>query len=325
MPDFLTVTKRHEKPTKAKRFRFQAKTVGLTFSCPVNAEQNPLDALWSAKTFLEQVRKWKAIEKYIICQEAHESGKFHYHLYLKFAEKLETESSTFFNLSDVHPNIINKPGSGWITYCTKDGNYITNFYEPCPWVQARDAGTVAEAVATLWKKRPREMMLHGKNIIENLTNAKKPKVMARIFNGPFMDIQWTNYSHTLILEGEPGVGKTQWARWWGAHHGGYFYCKGSLECLRHYNNEAVVIYDDIDIEKYDKLKWDDIFDVENGGTIAGMRYKDITVPPGPKIWLQNPGMPRIPDPYKRIYGRRVTELFWDTILSSAMMSREGIH
>lgn len=304
-----------ETPTvskKAKKFRFQAKAIGLTYSCPTDAESNPIDAIWNAKSFLDVIREaWGLVEKYIICREDHESGKRHYHLYVKFATKLETENSRFFDLLGVHPNIVTKPGKGWESYCAKTGsdNYITNYFEPCPWVQARDADTVAEGVQILWKKRPREMCLHAKTITESLMGtSKRMRITARIYHGPYRNIQWMNYSHTLMLTGPPGVGKTQWAKWWASHAGGYFYCKGSLECLRHYNGEAVIIYDDIKVANYAALEWDDVFDVENGGTITA-RYKDITIPPGPKIWLQNEGI-TVPDPYYRIYGRRAQSLEW---------------
>lgn len=300
-----------QKGKKKKLFRFQAKAIGLTYACPTSEDVNPLDATWDAKEIIDRLRQFGTIEKYILCREKHESGKHHYHAYIKFAEKLETENVKFFDINGVHPNIIRKPGTGWITYCAKDDDYITNFYEPCPWVQARDAATAAEGVAILWNKRPREMALHAKNIIENLSASKRQKLSATIYNGPWLDICWKHQHMTLILRGLPGVGKTQWARWWGASHGGYFYCKGSLECLRHYNNEAVIIYDDIKVDNYAKLEWDDVFDVENGGNISS-RYKDISIPPGPKIWLQNHGI-SVPDPYHRIYGRRAYTLDWDIV------------
>jgi hypothetical protein len=143
------------------------------------------------------------------------------------------------------------------------------------------------------------MMLHGKQIRENLDGAKKMRFTRTIYAGPYRHVEW-NKSMTLILCGEPGVGKTQWACWFAAHHGGYFYCKGSLESMRHYRGERWVIYDDIKVD--DKREYDDVFDVENGGMFMS-RYKDIQIPAGPKIWLQNPGV-QIPDKFQRIYGRR---------------------
>ena len=149
------------------------------------------------------------------------------------------------------------------------------------------------------------MMLHGKQIIENLDGAKRQKITRTIYNGPYRDVDW-DQSKTLIVDGAPGLGKTQWACWFAAHDGGYFYCKGSLECLRHYRGEPWIIYDDIKVDK-DK-EYDDVFDVENGGMFKS-RYKDLIIPPGKKLWLQNPGV-TIPDSFRRIYGRRAIVFDW---------------
>ena len=94
--------------------------------------------------------------------------------------------------------------------------------------------------------------------------------------------------------------KTQWMQWLALHnYGSYFYCKGSMEAMRHYNGEPCIIYDDIKVEKYPKTEWDDVFDCENGGIFAA-RYKDIMIPAGPKIWLQHPSV-EVPDIQARIF------------------------
>lgn len=285
-------------------FRFASKKLGLTYSCPTDRPQ-PIE---SKEQILDIANKWFKSKpfKYNIGKEYHENGEVHYHAFFEWQERVETENVKKFDIDGVHPNVINKPGSGWINYCGKHGDYITNFWEPCPWVMARDADTLEEAKAILWAKRPRDMMLAGDKIEKNLINIKKAKIMPTLYYGPYRNITWA-WNMTLILEGPPGVGKTQWAKWWGAHNGGYFYCKKSLEALKYWKGEPVIIYDDIAWNNGDYL--DDLFDVETGGNFKS-RYKDTYVPPGPKIWLQNPGIV-IPDPIGRIYGRRSEVQYWE--------------
>lgn len=116
--------------------------------------------------------------------------------------------------------------------------------------------------------------------------AKKRKVMnPRLYYGPYMfNPKWDAESKTLVVVGEPGVGKTQWARWYCASEG-YFYCKNRLDCMRHYNGEAWIIFDDIHVEDYINVDLQGVFDVESGGSIAA-RYAPIDFPENVKrIWL----------------------------------------
>lgn len=283
------------------KFRFKGLKIGLTYSCPVGLEENPLKELWDSKSLKDNVDKWGNLTEWLFGEENHESGKKHYHLYLKFGQAIDTKNVKFFDLLGVHPNIIRAPGKGWIAYCAKEKEYVTNFYETDPYAQIWDMD-VDEAIALLKKKRPRDVALNGKSIRENLERNKKRKISRTIYDGPWPLIKWNHISKAIRLIGKPGVGKTQWMHWLAMHnYGSYFYCKGSMEAMRHYNGEACVIYDDIKVDKYPNTEWDDVFDCENGGVFAA-RYKDIVIPPGPKIWLQNESV-EVPDMQARIFFR----------------------
>jgi len=293
---------------KGKSFRFKAKKMGLTYSCPVDVDINPLDSIWNDKTMVATMEKMfpdNTILKYVIGKEAHQSGKMHYHMFLELANPHETENARYWDILGVHPNLCKGTiGKGWQEYCAKHDDYITNYFEKCPYAKARDLcenGKADEAFRHLWAKRPRDMALHGECIEKNLKLKKKKGWNPVLYEGPYWPIDWDEKRHTLILNGDPGVGKTQWARWWGAQKGGYFYCKGSIESMKHYAGQNAIIFDDIDVTKCKDLT--DVFDVENGGVYQS-RYHDAEIPAGvPRVWLCNPGVV-IPDPYNRIIGRR---------------------
>lgn len=314
----------------ARSFRFKAIKIGLTYSCPIKCEpilrgpdgkrahhpacacENPLDTIWDNKEWLETIQQWHPISEWIVGQELHENGKKHYHLYVKFQDELDTRNVRFFDLLDLHPNIKRKPGRAWIVYCAKDKVYVTNFYEDDPWFTVFTMEDPEEAMALLVKKRPRDVAISGKAIRENLYANKKKKGISRIlYSGPYRRMMdtWQHQTKTLVMISKPGWGKTQMACYWAEHmFGSYFYCKGSLEALRHYRSESCIIYDDIKVAKYVDIEWDDVFDVENGGFVSA-RYKDIVIPPCPKIWLQNPGVV-VPDDYGRIFDQDRRAQVW---------------
>lgn len=108
--------------SNAKGFRLQAKAVFLTYSCPVELDQNPItskEALFAALDSLENV------DKLMVGQELHENGKLHFHVYIGFTKRLTTRNAKFFDIMDVHPNIALVRKTAWrvVKYVCKDGNF----------------------------------------------------------------------------------------------------------------------------------------------------------------------------------------------------------
>lgn len=195
-------------------FRFAAKTVGLTYSCPTDSEINPLTAYYESEEsedFIVEISKWGDLQEYVIGQEAHKDGGLHYHVFCKFNEKIDTIDARFFDLKHVHPNIIRKPGKGWIAYCAKHKEYVSNFYEEEPFAMAAAMEDPDAALKHLWVKRPRDMCLHGESIEKNLKRKlfKMDPLKAKdTFKRPFEE----DFSKLIIMKGKAGIGKTQFAR-----------------------------------------------------------------------------------------------------------------
>lgn len=296
---------------ESRGFRFAAKKVGLTWSCPITCGgtahtpgcecENPLKQLWDSKSFIEAFNDWGAVVEWVVGKEHHADGKLHFHAYVKFNERLDTLNARFFDLLGVHPNIINNPGRGWIAYCVKDKEYATNFYQRDPFAAAFEMSPET-GLNHLRTTRPRDVALHGQNISLNLRANRRRRVgcFRVIYYGPYVALPETWMKNkTLVMVSKPGWGKTQMACYWALHlFDSYFYCKGSMECLRHYAGQSCIIYDDIKVDNY-RNEWDDVFDVESGGMFAA-RYKDIEIPAVPKMWLMNPGVV-VPDPFGRIF------------------------
>lgn len=136
-------------------WRFNACKVGLTYSCPTDAEDNPI----SDVDYIISAMEIKfGPGQYIVCKELHESGKTHYHAYFKFDAKIDSTDVKCFDLCGVHPNVVKAPKRGWVLYCAKHGEFKTNFYEADVWVSANEAVTWQEASDLLWTKQPKFML-----------------------------------------------------------------------------------------------------------------------------------------------------------------------
>lgn len=192
---------------KSKKFRINRKKVGLTYSCPTDEEDNPIKSKEDLLNFLEEKGGHC---QYVVSKELHESGKKHYHAYVHYDNKLDTKDARFFDFMGVHPNVIN-PGAGWISYCKKDKEFITNI-ELNPFTVALAEDTVEAAIEYLWKKRPQCMALNADRIEKNM--AKKMRSLPPKPSNYYGPWQWPMLENinSVVLIGRSNIGKTQFAK-----------------------------------------------------------------------------------------------------------------
>lgn len=292
-----------------KVFRFNACKVGLTYSAPVDLPENPISG---PARVVEVLTERFGPNMHTVGTELHENGKRHYHADFKFDAKLDSEDPRLFDIDGVHPNIL-KPGAGWIRYCGKHGDVLTN-RETNVFAQALAAGSVREGMDIIALQDPGAYLRFGESIERNLRRRLAPAREAVLYYGPYIsplvDTDWNPHSHSLLLWGAPGLGKTQFARYYMSHlFGEYDYVKGHHEQLRKLQFDKPFIFDEVNLTKpnCDPDMSREITDVENGGSVQ-CRNSNVDIPPGvPRIFLSNFAFP-FRNPMDSVYGRRVVSV-----------------
>lgn len=256
------------------KFRINRKKVGLTYSCPTDAEENPIP---SCEKLLEFMENKGGLGQYIVAKEKHESGKKHFHVYFYYDNKIDTIDPAFFDAFGVHPNIIN-PGVGWQGYCKKDKDFITNM-EVNPFTAALDQGSVEKAMDFLWKKRPQCMALNGDRIEKNIAKRMRTAPAARPpFTGPW---KWPMLEdiNSVVLLGPSNIGKTQFAK---AHFDNALFVN-HMDRLKDFDETVHdgIIFDDMDFLHMPRTTqihltdWDEDRDIH-------VRYGVARIPAGTK-------------------------------------------
>lgn len=108
--------------------RIQASRLALTWSCPTDLDQHPFDKvdLDTLKDMIKAIEVGSPkIEEFLLAKELHESGKSHYHGYLRYTSRLNVRDMRTWDIERVHPNIKTvSDWRGWVKYCMKDGTFI---------------------------------------------------------------------------------------------------------------------------------------------------------------------------------------------------------
>lgn len=286
-------------------FRVNRKAFGLTYSAPTTADAQPITSWDEILAYMDTLGTGY---DYIIGEELHENGKTHWHVYVKFGHVIDSINPRLFDILGVHPNICDgSPGKGWQAYCAKHRVFKSNFYEVSVHATAMALSTPQEAIDLLWQKDTSRMVYASHLAEANILKRFAPVVERVHYYGPFPErfyppADFDFKSHSLLLTGPPGVGKTQFA---GYLLGDHSYVKGTLHGLRPVACVGrPLLFDEIDMLGDDPKYSKEVTDVENGGTV-GARYSDIVIPPGiPRVFCHNLVRP-FHDPANAVYGRRV--------------------
>ena len=301
---------------EAGEFRINRHKVGLTWSCPVDIEVNPIVQDFPdnpCEAIRDHFTEKYGVNDHTISQEDHQSGKKHFHAWFNFHTKLDTMDPRCFDFCTVHPNILN-PGKGWEAYVAKGKDFISNHFEKNAYHEAIESGSADTAIDILWTKAPRDMAMQGHNIERNLRRRlQAPCAFApNVYEGPYPHLKqldaWDPSKFSLLLWGPPGVHKTQFAKYLMAHKfGDYEYFKGHYEGVKKLSLQKAFIHDEAYYNDIDANISKEITDVENGGEIK-CRHSNVTIQPGiPRVFISNYEYP-FRNPQEAVYGRRLVSV-----------------
>lgn len=158
----------------------------------------------------------KGVSDLIVAEEKHEDGNTHYHAYVGYSKKTDIKNPRFFDFNSCHPNVqVCKTVAAWKNYVRKDGNFMENetaksIFAEChsmdlqSWIEHCVKEKIQYAYCDqIWKMchQPREN-----------TITERPEQVYQ--NQALKDFSYENWNtKSLIIYGESGVGKTNWAKW----------------------------------------------------------------------------------------------------------------
>lgn len=258
------------------------------------------------------------IKEYCIAQEEHKDEGKHLHAYLRLTKQLSITNQRFFDLTieannedynenenenepeeDVtyHPNIQKvKNYAKVLNYVQKDNNFITNIPEKefnNSWKQAvalAQSGDTTQAIKTIIENNPRDYLINGTKIKENLVNLSElnvTKYSKESFNVPPDVINWlNNYKnyYCLWLFGPSQIGKTSLAL---ALFDNPLLVR-HLDQLKSLKPEHdCIIFDDMNFIKQDREMAIALTDMEQPSGI-NVKHGMVVIPKGlPKIFCSN--------------------------------------
>jgi len=268
------------------KFQINRRKYGLTYSCPVHMERNPIESKEDLLSFLEGFGPLN----HIVAVEPHKSGKAHYHVFAQYDAAIRSKDPHIFDYKGVHPNII-KPGSGWEGYCVKHEDFITNYYERGTFKRAAEADTWDQAADILWQREPKFMLQYGESCERNWKRRKTTGARDLVFYGPAWrgPDEWDPSKQALIIEGPAGTGKTQWALDWARRYGGTYLKCGHYQKIKGYKDQRCLIFDDAcaSLNSQDVSTWISLTDVEQERDLRVL-HGCVSIPAGvPKIFLTN--------------------------------------
>jgi hypothetical protein len=231
-------------PKDNPKFRINAQNLFLTYSkCPL-----PMEYL------KERLMQLLPVSKYIVAHELHKNGLSHLHAYLRLEKKIDRNDPRFLDIDGFHPNIRScRSPKAVQTYCTKEGNYITNmdFYIGSPYRDATEMarqGDLRGAMTLLDTLKPRDMVIYGSRIRQHLLDQRRQHAKRKsYYSMEDYDVEnlpvWDK-NKALILTGLTGSGKTQLAK---LLIGDHYHLVCHLDGVKNFN-EGVhdgIIFDDM--------------------------------------------------------------------------------
>lgn len=169
----------------------------------------------------------------------------------------------------------NFTGAGWVSYCRKDKEFITNL-EKNPFTEALNQESVEAAVDFLWKKRPQCMAMNGDRIEKNIAKRmRRAPPERKPFFGPYKWPDLPNDFQSVILIGASNIGKTQFAKSQFTNH---CFCS-HIEDLKKFDEHIHdgILFDDMDFKHMPRTAQIHLTDWDEDRSIHA-RYVNIRIP-----------------------------------------------
>lgn len=209
-------------------FRINAKQFFLTYpQCDMTK-----DAMYDALMKLDNA------EKIVIGREKHEDGNYHLHVYIKYFTKKNIKSATHFDINGYHPNIQSaKSEKAVIGYITKDRDILIK--------QAFDMTNTNN-----YSKRKTDFSAWEQDMM--IAEREDLQYPITFLGQEIQKPDPKNKRRHLWIVGEPSIGKTYAIN---ETFGGkkVFLRSKDKYPYENYNNEDIIIYDDVSDIKFEEL------------------------------------------------------------------------
>lgn len=210
------------------------------------------------------------IVEYVVAQEAHEDGNPHLHVYIKLARKMNVKDPKKFDVVSggnvLHGNYqAVRTQADVIKYCKKDGDFIKSDNvdveeKDSVWSRAvakAKAGDAAGAMELIVEEKPRDALMHSSDLQKGILNLMPhADYESPVFAGEWdlpgdLTFAWPKCeaTHTLILSGNSGYGKTSWLRSQYVKHHFVTHLDQVRKCA---GDKIPIIYDDVRFKDLDR-------------------------------------------------------------------------
>ncbi|UYD39087.1 MAG: replication associated protein [Wigfec virus K19_450] len=262
----------------------QAKHVALTYS---NIQQQ--DVIFTKEELFAHLWAIPNVQNVVVSKEKHESGSDHFHAYVSFKRKPDIRSSRFFDYKGCHPNLQPcKKVQAWLTYIKKDGDFLENdqnksLFSICQAMDYRQwiEQCIQDKIAYPYMEK-----------IWELCHKPRDNTILERPDGNFQcdalkNLAFDNWNYkSLVIYGESGIGKTNWAKW---HMELPSLFVSHLDSLRDFDSSfhKSIIFDDVSFMHMPRESQIHVVDQFDPRSIH-CRYRVANIPAGtPKVFTAN--------------------------------------
>jgi len=278
---------RTKKEKSKSKFRIQYKFIGLTYSqCPLEKE-----VLLERLQGILSKSGYQLVSHYIV-KEFHKDGNAHIHAWIELAGKPNIQNRKYFDIDGYHTNIGEcKKNWNWNYLKKFDKEPLTNVSRS--YVQLAIDGEYDAALEQVQQLEPRTYVCFKAKIEGNLKALGKRKRSVHIYPPPIdgisMPKDWEPTKKSLIVCGDTGIGKTNWAKTYCQVRGKTFMKVCHSDKLKDYDGEDVIIFDDVFYQHTTLTNQIHLCTVEEESQVH-CRYRPADIPAGViRIFTCNPG------------------------------------